>query len=232
VAISPDDRLLAATGISVVGTSIAAETWLWEINLPRAAAYVCASGGSSGPGNAVSGSPNPSITQAQWRLYFPDEAYSPPCPLTPTVSLTEGEQKLVGQLNSNRLTNCTGRSDLEGNGIAAAINCQSTEVGPTKRPLVVHFADIGSAERWFSNNTAGFVGGNACADGKKLGSWTHDGVTAGMLGCSYTDGGFRIVWVIDNALIGVIADGSDGPAMYEWWTNTACLGREGAVCAE
>ena len=232
VAISPDGRLLAATGIGVVGSSIAAETWLWEINLHQAAAYVCAAGGSSSPGNAVSGVLSPSITQAQWRLYFPGEAYSPPCSPIPMVSLTEGEQHLVSQLNSNRLTNCTGRSDLEGNGIVTAINCQSTEVGPTKRPLVVQFADIGSAKQWFSNNTVGFVGGNACAGGKKLGSWSHDGVTAGMLGCSYTDGGFRIVWIIDNGLIGVIAEGSDGPAMYDWWTDTACLGRGGAVCAE
>jgi WD40 repeat protein len=232
VAISPDDRLLAATGIGVVGSSIAGETWLWEINRQQAAAYVCVSGGSSSPGNAVSEVLSPSITQAQWRLYFSGEAYSPPCHPTPMVSLTEGEKKLVSQLNSNRLTNCTGRSGLEGNGIVAAINCQSTEAGPTKRPLVVQFADIGSAEQWFRNNTVGFVGGDACASGTKLGSWTHDGVTAGMLGCSYTDGRFRIVWVIDSALIGVIADGSDGPAMYDWWANTACLGREGAVCTE
>jgi TIR domain len=70
VAISPDDRLLAATGVGLVSRSVAAETWLWEINPHQAAAYVCAVGGSA----------SPSITQAQWRLYFSGEAYSPPCP--------------------------------------------------------------------------------------------------------------------------------------------------------
>ena len=69
VAISPDGQLLAATGIGAVGRSVAAETWLWKINPRQAAADVCAAGGSS----------SPPITQAQWRLYFPGEAYSPPC---------------------------------------------------------------------------------------------------------------------------------------------------------
>ena len=66
VAISPDGQLLVATGI---GGSAVGETWLWKINPRQAAADVC----------AADGSPSPPITQAQWRLYFPEDAYSPPC---------------------------------------------------------------------------------------------------------------------------------------------------------
>jgi hypothetical protein len=69
VAISPDGQLLAATGVSAVGRSIVGETWLWKINPHQAAADVC----------AADGSPSPPITRAQWRLYFPEEAYRPPC---------------------------------------------------------------------------------------------------------------------------------------------------------
>ncbi len=60
------------------------------------------------------------------------------------------------------------------------------------------------------------------ADGYRLGTWTHNGIVSGPLGCAYETGSdFRIVWVIDNSLIGVIADGSNGPAMTEWSENSA-----------
>ncbi len=68
--ISPNGQMVAATGVgSPVNGSILTETWLWKINRQQAAADVCTVGGSS----------SPPITQAQWRLYFPAEAYSPPC---------------------------------------------------------------------------------------------------------------------------------------------------------
>jgi len=149
---------------------------------------------------------------------------SPPTPQqTPTASLAPGEQQLVNQLNPEYLTNCYGQPDLEGaGGIVAAVNCQSVGAGPTKQPLVVQFSDIDSALAWFANNTVGFVNRDDCADGYKLGTWTHNYIVAGVLGCTYTpNGDFRMVWVIDSALIGVIADGSYGPTMNEWWTNSA-----------
>jgi WD domain, G-beta repeat len=71
VAISPDGQLLAATGIGLLHGSVGVETWLWKIDPLQAAADVCAAGSASSP-----------ISQAQWRLYFPGEAYSPPCPGT------------------------------------------------------------------------------------------------------------------------------------------------------
>jgi hypothetical protein len=30
-----------------------------------------------------------------------------------------------------------------------------------------------------------------------------------------------MVWILDNVLIGVIADGTNGQAMYDWWTGSA-----------
>jgi len=72
VAISPDGDLLAADGLGFVHGSEVAETWLWKIDPGQATTDVC----------AAAGSPGSPITQAQWRLYFPGEAYSPPCPRT------------------------------------------------------------------------------------------------------------------------------------------------------
>ena len=145
----------------------------------------------------------------------------PPLP-SPTATLSGAEQQLVNLLAPTDMTGCTGRPELEVNGITAAVNCQTVLAGPTKRPLVVQFSDVGSAQAWFSSYTTGFVDRNDCASGFRLGTWTHNNVAAGPLGCSYmANGGFRMVWVIDNSLIGVIAEGSDGPTMYAWWTKSA-----------
>lgn len=114
---------------------------------------------------------------------------------------------------------------MEGGSIVAAVSCQTVEAGPTTQPLVVQFSNIESALAWFSNNTVGFVDHDDCADGYKLGTWTHNYIVTGPLGCSsYTNNGdFRIVWVIDNSLIGVIAEGSYGPTTYAWWMDSAYL---------
>src|SRR5262249_30111100 len=115
---------------------------------------------------------------------------------SPLNSLTAGEQQLVDKLKPDLLTSCKGRSDLEGDGVVAAVDCQSVTTGPTKRPLVVRFPDIGSAQAWFRNNTDGFVDQGDCAGGHRLTTWTHNHVVAGTMGCSYTtDGNLRIVWV-------------------------------------
>jgi hypothetical protein len=158
----------------------------------------------------------------------PTESPTPPptLPTTPppssTTALTDGEQQLINSLDPNDLTGCTGRPDLEGGSIVAAVNCHTVEAGPTTQPVIVQFSDLGSAQAWFSNITAGYVDRGDCADGYKLGTWTYNNLTAGTLGCTYTgDGSFRVVWIINSALIGVTAVGSDGPTVYAWWTKSA-----------
>ena len=141
-------------------------------------------------------------------------------PAPPAASLTAGELQLTGHLNADDLTNCVGRQDQETGTVIAAINCQSVQSGPTENPLVVQFPNAAAAQTWFASNTVGFVNGNDCAGGHELGSWDHDGLFAGPWGCTYvSSGGLRIVWVDDASLVGFIADGSDGPALYSWWTN-------------
>ncbi len=141
-------------------------------------------------------------------------------PPTPTP-LSYSEQQLVSQLNPSDLASCTRRPDEEVGGVVAAVNCSPVWPGPTKRPLVVRFSDAASAQAWFAQRTQGIFDENDCAGGHKLGTWTYHNLNAGMLGCTATNGGFRMVWVIDSALIGVIADGSDGTTMVNWFRNWA-----------
>jgi len=145
---------------------------------------------------------------------------STPTP-SPTTALTGGEQQLINSLDPNDLTGCTGRPDLEGGSIVAAVSCNTVEAGPTTQPLVLQFSDLGSAQPWFSDITAGYVYKGDCADGY-IGAWTYNNLPAGTLGCAYTgDGSFQMDWTINSALIGVTAVGSDGPAVYAWWTKSA-----------
>jgi hypothetical protein len=110
---------------------------------------------------------------------------------------------------------------LEGGSIVAAVSCNTVEAGPTTQPLVLQFSDLGSAQPWFSDITAGYVYKGDCADGY-IGAWTYNNLPAGTLGCAYTgDGSFQMDWTINSALIGVTAVGSDGPAVYAWWTKSA-----------
>jgi hypothetical protein len=159
----------------------------------------------------------------------PTATTSPPSPPAPS-SVTNGEQQLINLLDTNNLTGCTRRPDVEGSWVVAAVNCSTVVPGPTKRPLVVRFADAASAGAWFTSNTRGIVDENNCAAGRKLGTWTWNNVNVGALGCTVTtDGGFRMVWVIDSALIGVVAEGSDGVTMNGWWRKWAYVVSSGGL---
>ncbi len=63
------DGLLAATAITILNGSVSARTWLWETDPVRAANRICAASSASPP-----------ITPVEWRQYFPDQPYDPPCP--------------------------------------------------------------------------------------------------------------------------------------------------------
>lgn len=166
---------------------------------------------------------NPASTPATVAPPSAPASAPPSVPVTPppgSLSLSTGEEQLASQLDPADLTNCTGRPGLEVDGVVAALNCEALSPGPTLRPLVVQFSDIDAASTWFADSTTGFVDRDDCAAGYRLGTWTHYGLPAGPLGCAYlADGDFRMVWVIDGSLIGVIADGNNGTLMYDWWTK-------------
>jgi hypothetical protein len=164
------------------------------------------------------------LTQCPFWVSNPNApvATVPATPATPASSLSPSEQQLVSQLNPGDFDNCTSRPALEGGGVVAAVNCDSVQAGPSLRPLVVQFSDLSAAEAWFTSYTTGFVNQDDCAAGHLLGTWTHDYVVSGLVGCAYlSDTDFRMVWIVDDYLIGVIADGTSGQAMYDWWTDSA-----------
>jgi hypothetical protein len=141
---------------------------------------------------------------------------------TSTASLNAAEQQLADSLNSGIFDNCTSRADVLSVNTLAAINCSTTTVGPNLRPLAETLAP-GHAETWFQNNTAGYTSSSNCASGSFVGYWTHPGSAGGRVGCGVAANGMlRIVWIIDDNQVGIIAEGSNFQAMDNWWKSNAC----------
>jgi hypothetical protein len=169
---------------------------------------------------AATSSPSPSALVTTSSASAPEP--SAPESSVPVTSLSSTEQQLANMLNSSVLDYCTSHSSLEGGAVIAAVNCDYLNSGPTRRPLVEALAS-GTTAAWFRDNTAGFVNGNDCADGRYLGVYDHNGSVAGQLGCTVESNGLlRIVWVVGNQ-VGVIAEGSDFQALYSWWESYSCL---------
>ena len=140
---------------------------------------------------------------------------------TSTATLSAAEQQLANRLNSRIFDDCTSSADELSVNTLAAINCTAiTE--PTSRPLAETLAP-GHAETWFQNNTRGYTNSSNCADGSHVGTWSHDGSVAGQLGCGLeANGMLRIVWIVDDNQVGIIAVSSDHQALYNWWESNAC----------
>ena len=140
---------------------------------------------------------------------------------TSAATLTAAEQQLANSLNSRIFDACTSSADELSVNTLAAINCSAT-TGPPSRPLAETLAP-GHAETWFQNNTSGYTNSNNCVGGSYVGTWSHDGSVAGQLGCGLgADGVLRIVWIVDDNQVGIIAQNSDHQALYNWWKSNAC----------
>lgn len=116
---------------------------------------------------------------------------------------------------------CVGRPDLATGAATTALNCSTSGSVLAMRPAIETFAS-GNAETWFQQHTSGFKVGSGCASGAWLGHWSYGSSVAGQLGCAFITGGLlRIVWVVGNQ-IGIVAEGSDAQAVYNWWKSNSC----------
>jgi hypothetical protein len=140
---------------------------------------------------------------------------------TSAATLTAAEQQLANSLNSRIFDACTSSADELSVNTLAAINSSAT-IGPPSRPLAETLAP-GHAETWFQNNTSGYSNSSNCVGGSYVGTWSHDGSVAGQLGCGLeANGALRIVWMVDDDQVGLIAGSSDHQALYNWWKSNAC----------
>ena len=143
--------------------------------------------------------------------------------------LTVAEQRLVGRVNASVLVGCASAKDSGTGDMVAAVNCRAAQPGPTKLPLVIQFRGVDAMNDWIGRSSAAItpVAGHTCPDGSYHDQWTSPATgnaRAGQLVCGpAAAGGFEIMWSFDAAAVVVIADGTDGPSLYRWWTGNAYL---------
>jgi hypothetical protein len=153
-----------------------------------------------------------------------------PVPPSPTAAqLTAAEQSLVGRVKSAVLAGCVPAKASESGDVVAAVNCRAAQAGPTKLPLVMQFASADAMNGWMARYAAGiaFGSGGSCADGPYNNQWTSpatNNARAGQLVCRpVAAGDFAVAWSFDTAAVVVLADGAEGPSLYQWWTGNAYL---------
>lgn len=141
-------------------------------------------------------------------------------------SFTSAERSLVRMIRSDRLTRCAPARSITTAGVLAAVNCSATVDVPRKRPLVMKFEDTDGLTRWLHKwgSDVTHSAGSHCVDGSFNSGWRHNGVRIGSLVCEKTDpNGFRIAWTFDSYKIAVVASGTDGVSLGEWWSHNAYL---------
>ena len=140
---------------------------------------------------------------------------TPPAPLSP---FDPGEQQLVSVLDPADLTNCVGRPALEGGGVLAAIT-QTVSPGPT---FVPWSSSSRTSRPPTHRSTPAQPASLTIRTAWRAPSWADGRTTACRQAhwAAPTSGGdFRMVWLIDNSLIGVVADGTNGTVLNDWWSN-------------
>ncbi|GAA1264732.1 hypothetical protein GCM10009677_15710 [Sphaerisporangium rubeum] len=146
-----------------------------------------------------------------------------PTPSPSGTGLTEPEQALVAMLSTNVMIDCDPARDEETDEIVAAVNCTAARNGPSKRPLVMRFADKDALNRWIRTRSVGLPD-RGCGNGDSTGDWQHDKVDVGILTCKPgNDDNYLALWTFPDDNIGVIAEAADRKTIWKWWTKNAYL---------
>ena len=154
---------------------------------------------------------------------------APVAPSPTAAQLTAAEQSLVGRLRSTVLVGCVPSTANETGQVVAAVNCRTALPGPTKQPLVMQFSSLDATNAWMARYAGGIAFGSvgSCANGPYNNQWTSPATgnaRVGQLVCNpASTGGFQLAWSFDTASVVVLADGTDGPSLYQWWTGNAYL---------
>ena len=140
---------------------------------------------------------------------------------TSAATLTAAEQQLANSLNSRTFDACTSSADELSVNTLAAINCSAT-TGPPSRPLAETLAPghaelvvpeqyerLHQQQQWHRRQLCRHL----------VARWFGRRATRLRLGA---DGVLRIVWIVDDNQVGIIAQNSDHQALYNWWKSNAC----------
>jgi hypothetical protein len=155
----------------------------------------------------------------------PSDTPAPEPPLPPPVPVSSDMVALVNRVPADIRDTCKGAVPDRQSGVITAIDCSATAVsGPVH---VSYYAFAGQAQMQASVETLiGALPQGECSTGNARTTWTHDGVTRGVLAC-YTSqsGAISVLWSDDSAIVLSLAQDSALPVdqLLAWWETHAVL---------
>ncbi len=157
----------------------------------------------AGPSATSSASPSPSPS---------------PSPSASTA-FTPAESELVAKLDSSAMTDCKPNSDAESDRILASLYCNSDD---GKVVAAYAYATAGDLANDIDVRKSRVTTPNGtCKEGgSQVFTWNFDqDKTQGTAVCTALQSSHFIFWSYDNKLVSFMATGTDGVALYEWWSG-------------
>ncbi|KQC38921.1 hypothetical protein [Frankia sp. ACN1ag] len=136
-----------------------------------------------------------------------------------SAALTPAENELLAKLDSSAMTDCKPNSDAESDRIVAALYCDSDDGKVVAAYAYATAGDLTSdvdVRKALVTTPSG-----TCKDGgSEVFTWNFDqGKTQGTAVCTVRQSSHFIFWSYDDKLVSFMATGTDGVALYEWWSG-------------
>ncbi|CAJ59879.1 MULTISPECIES: hypothetical protein [Frankia] len=144
---------------------------------------------------------------------------SPSASPSASSTLTPAENELVAKLDSSAMTDCKPNRDAESDHILAALFCDSDDGKVVAAYAYATAGDL-TSDVDVRKSLATAPGGTCKTGGSEVFTWNFDqGKTQGTAVCTVRDSSHFIFWSYDDKLVSFMATGTDGVALYEWWSG-------------
>ncbi|EIV94004.1 hypothetical protein [Frankia sp. QA3] len=169
------------------------------------------------PVATVSTSPSASPVASATPSTTPTSSPSP----SPSASaeLTPAENALLAKLDSSAMTDCKPNSDVEGDHILASLFCNSDDGKVVAAYAYATAGDL-TSDIGVRKSRVTAPNGKCKEGGSEIFTWNFDqSKTQGTAVCTERQNGHFIFWSYDDKLVSFMATGTDGVALYEWWSG-------------
>ncbi|SNQ47330.1 conserved hypothetical protein [Frankia canadensis] len=168
---------------------------------------------STSPSTSPSASASPSPSPTPSPTFTPSPSASGPAQFTPA------ESALAAKLDSSAMTDCEPNSDAEGDHIQAALFCNSEDGKVVAAYSYATASDLSSDVAVRKSQVAS-PSGKCKEGGNEVFTWNFDqGQTQGTAVCTERNNDHFIYWSYNSKLVAFMATGTDGTALYEWWSG-------------
>ncbi|WP_235826379.1 hypothetical protein [Candidatus Frankia alpina] len=138
---------------------------------------------------------------------------------SPSTAFTPAESELAAKLDSSAMTDCKPNSDAESDHILASLYCNSDDGKVVATYAYATAGDLAS-DIDVRKSRVTTPNGTCKEGGSEVFTWNFDqGKAQGTTVCTALQSSHFIFWSYDNKLVSFMATGTDGVALYEWWSD-------------